>query len=144
MTQACTNCGGSFQPRPQIPNQTYCSSPSCQRARKLHWQQEKLRTDQHYRENQRDAQRAWFKRNPDYWPTYRSKRAQTQHKDQQALRHLQKSSLAKMDVSSLPSGLYRLRQIKDSSNEQAGCWLVELLPICLDCPCKKDACKERT
>ena len=41
----CACCGKPFEPRPQVPNQTFCSSPDCQRARKLRWQQDKLRAD---------------------------------------------------------------------------------------------------
>lgn len=72
MTRNCAHCGQPFQPRPQVPNQTYCSSAECQRARKLRWQQDKLRTDPDYRDNQRDAQRAWFARHPGYWRAYRA------------------------------------------------------------------------
>lgn len=45
MTRNCAHCGQAFQPRPQVPNQTYCSSPDCQGVRKLRWQQDKLRND---------------------------------------------------------------------------------------------------
>ncbi len=45
MPRNCAHCGQAFQPHPQVPNQTYCSSAECQRARKLRWQQNKLRTD---------------------------------------------------------------------------------------------------
>jgi len=45
MTRSCAHCGQPFQLRPQVPNQTYCASAECQRARKLRWQQDKLRTD---------------------------------------------------------------------------------------------------
>lgn len=72
MTRRCACCGQPFQPRPQVPNQTYCSSAECQRARKLRWQQAKLRADPDYRDNQRDAQRAWFDRHPGYWRAYRA------------------------------------------------------------------------
>lgn len=72
MTRRCACCDRPFEPRPQVPNQAFCSSPNCQRARKLHWQQDKLRTDPDYRDNQRDAQRAWFDRHPGYWRAYRA------------------------------------------------------------------------
>ena len=72
MTRRCACCGQPFQPRPQVPNQTYCSSAECQRVRKLRWQQAKLRDDPDYRDNQRDAQRAWFDRHPGYWRAYRA------------------------------------------------------------------------
>ncbi|RQS20724.1 hypothetical protein [Burkholderia sp. Bp8998] len=67
----CVCCGDVFVPRQQMPHQTYSSSLACQRARKRQWQREKLRTDSDYRDNQRDAQRAWLSQNPDYWRQYR-------------------------------------------------------------------------
>ena len=81
MTRICANCGTPFQPRPQVPNQAYCSSPKCQRARKLRWQQDKLRSDPLYRESQRDAQRAWLGRHPGYWVTYRARQSKTNKVD---------------------------------------------------------------
>ena len=53
MTRHCTCCGKPFEPRPQVPDQTFCSAPDCQRARKRQWQRAKLRSDPDYRINQR-------------------------------------------------------------------------------------------
>ncbi|MFZ1180506.1 MAG: hypothetical protein WAN92_03140 [Herbaspirillum sp.] len=136
MTRSCAHCGQPFQPRPQVPNQTYCSSAECQRARKLHWQQDKLRTDPDYRDNQRDAQRAWFDRHPGYWRAYRAANPDAA----EGHRNGAVNGLAKMDVSILTPGLYRLRRIPASSPEESDAWLVEITPVCLDCPCKKDVC----
>lgn len=36
-TKICACCGQAFEPRPQVPNQSYCSSPTCQRARRQRW-----------------------------------------------------------------------------------------------------------
>ena len=59
----CPCCGEVFQPRPQVQNQTYCSSPACQRERRQAWQRKKLQDNRFYRENRQDAQRAWRERN---------------------------------------------------------------------------------
>jgi hypothetical protein len=58
MTRRCICCDRPFEQRSQVPSQSFCPSPACQRARKLHWQQDKP----DYRDNQHDAQRAWFDR----------------------------------------------------------------------------------
>jgi hypothetical protein len=50
---------------------------------------------------------------------------------------------AKMDTSIPPTGLYRLRWIAAHSLAHKT-WLIEITPVCLDCPCKKDVCKEMT
>ncbi len=45
MVRHCTCCGKPFEPRPQVPDQAFCSSPNCQRARKRQWQRAKLQSD---------------------------------------------------------------------------------------------------
>lgn len=72
MPSKCAACGGSFEPRPQVPEQTYCGKPSCQQERRRRWKQAKQRTDPDYRDNQSRAQRTWSDRHPGYWRGYRS------------------------------------------------------------------------
>ncbi len=74
MTRHCACCGKPFEPRPQVPDQAYCSEPDCQRARKRQWQRAKIQSDPDYRINQRAAQLAWSQRNQNYWRTYRDDR----------------------------------------------------------------------
>ena len=149
-TKRCACCGQTFLPRPQAPNQTYCSLPECQRARKRQWQQSKLRTDPDYRGNQLDAQRAWFKRHPDYWRTYRDTHPEyaERNRDRQRVGGTgNNGTLAKMDAcrpTPLAPGLYRISPASGFDTSGDGILVVEIAPVCLDCPCKKDACKERT
>lgn len=125
-TCLCAHCGDAFKRRPQNPNQTYCSRPECQRARKRDWQKAKMQTDLDYRDNQRDAQKRWREKNPDYWKRWRS--AHPQYVERNRVNQRQRngkrlgddgegtkddaSGFAKMDASitamSLPSGTYRL------------------------------------
>lgn len=42
MTRRCAHCGKPFQPRPQVPNQTYCPSVECQRERAHRFTNEEL------------------------------------------------------------------------------------------------------
>lgn len=147
-TKHCACCGKPFQPRPQVPKQAYCASPECQRARKRQWQQGKLKTDADYRANQRGAQRAWQDRNPNYWRSYRE--THPEYAERNRNRQRQQSAggplggVAKMDASALPSGLYQIRTVRAAEHASGGTWVVEITPVCLDCPCKKDSCKERT
>lgn len=148
----CASCGQSFQPRPQVPKQAYCSSPKCQRARKLRWQHDKLQNDLDYQGNQRDAQRAWQKRNSEYWRNYRATHPEyaERNRNRQSAKpsNSKRPKVAKMDVSELPNGfpagLYRIRPITGSGPAKSGAWIAEITPMCLDCHCKKDACKEMT
>lgn len=151
-TKICMCCGQPFPPRPQVPDQTYCSSPPCQRERRQAWQRKKLQDDRFYRENQQDAQRAWRGRNPDYSHNYRAANPQyveknrNQQRSKPPLAH--KSDLAKMDPSiwptALPAGVYRVRPLQWEGASKIGAWIVEITPVCADCPCKTDACKDRT
>lgn len=142
----CVYCGDLFEPRPQTPDQTYCSSRTCQRARKREWQRKKLRTDSDYRDNQRDAQRAWLSRNPDYWRQYRRDHldyvasGRTRQRGQPFAAAV---SVAKMDVCIAPSGLYQLTPVSPPAGASTDSCLVEITPLCETCPRKMDACKER-
>lgn len=147
----CVCCGQSFEARPQVPNQSYCSDPACQQARRQLWQRNKMRTDPDYRENQRHSQRAWLERNPQYWRNYRG--ANPQYVDRNRIRQRKRDKrrqdidLAKMDESDflkwLP-GLYRIALVVGADAALDGSVIVELTPVCVDCLCKKDACKDRT
>jgi hypothetical protein len=112
-----------------VPNQAFCSTPDCQRARKRQWHQARLLGDPDYRENQLAAQRSWQARNPGYWRQYRGKHAQP----------APHAGVAKMDVSiALPAGLYRIRKSTITAPKSGEFWLIEVAPVCLTCPCKMD------
>jgi hypothetical protein len=111
----CKACGGCFSPRPQNPEQQFCSKRVCQRERKRRWQQRKRATDADYRDNQAQAGKRWAQAHPDYWRRYRrdhpdytaSNRALQRERDRR-----RRQNLAKMDASggktSLVSGRYWL------------------------------------
>ena len=141
----CTCCGQPFEPRPQVPDQAYCSSPNCQRARKRQWQRAKLQSDSDYRINQRAAQQAWSQRNQEYWRDYRDARpeyAQRNREQQRARDQSGNTGLAKMDVCDLPSGLYRITRHPAFPLENSDSWIVEITPVCVTCPCKMDVSRE--
>jgi len=133
----CAACGKSFSIRPQKPSQTYCSQPECQRVRRKKWQQEKLKSDSDYAENQARAQQAWSKRNAEYWKNYRTAHPDyvEQNRKMQHARNaratLEKGGqIAKMDVleerSELATGLYQLKQIDAAGIAKMDVWTVEL------------------
>jgi hypothetical protein len=110
----------------------------------LRWQQDKLRTDPDYRDNQRSAQRAWFDRHPGYWRAYRAANPDPVEPAQPLTGNGVGNDFAKMDASILPSGLYQLRRIDAESTGKTEGWLVEITPLAPIHPCKKDVCKEMT
>jgi len=69
MTQRCACCDKPFDPRPQVPDQAFCSAPDCQRARKRQWQRAKLPSDPDYRINQRADRVALARLCPETAPT---------------------------------------------------------------------------
>ena len=155
----CRHCEKPFQPRSQNLKQAYCSKPECQRARKRLWQQEKLKSDSDYRENQRQAQKRWQKHHPDYWKQYRANHPQyvahnreRQHDRNTWRRNLadviaaanDASMFAKMDASAgnipLSSGTYKLTSVdcKDGRVKDVFiCKISRLVDLTGDC-------KERT
>ena len=144
-TKHCACCGLHFVPRPQVPDQAYCSAPDCQRARKRQWQRSKLQSDPDYRINQRAAQQAWAQRNPDYWRNYRDARpdyAQRNREQQRSRDRSRDDDLAQMDVCDLPSGLYRITRHPAFQRENNTSWVVEITPVVVMCPCKMDVSRE--
>ena len=79
----CRYCGKTFRPRPQVPNQKYCSDRACQNARKRAWQKNRGNRDSDYRENQRSAQQRWAARNPDDWRRWREAHPAYQERNRQ-------------------------------------------------------------
>lgn len=67
----CPCCDTFFIPRNKL--QIFCSSPSCQRARKTLWQKRKIATDPEYKKDQNLANQKWLQNNPDYWKDYRNR-----------------------------------------------------------------------
>lgn len=141
MSKRCKACGQNFQHHPQVPQQAYCSAPSCQRERKRQWQRHKLQTDPDYQDNQARAQQAWSQRNPDYSRQYRDahpeyvKRNRDQQRERTAL--TKNPVVAKMDASisanPLPSGIYRLRLITNDKVAKMDVWTVEITVHACEC-----------
>lgn len=152
-SKLCACCGLSFQPVPQVPDQTYCSESACQRARRQRWYRQKLATDPDYLDNKRRTQRGWMDRNPDYWRQYRAEHPDYAQRNRQRAKVLSTEpiDLAKIDESNRPQvlkgGIYRITSVQTESSEKLGTWLVKISPICpadnCDGGCKGDACKDR-
>lgn len=138
MPRHCAGCSKTFEPRPQVPDQAYCSSPECQRARKRQWQKDKLRSDPDYQANQRAAQRAWSDRNGGYWRGWRQAQQTSAERDRassagnDAPLHASPgiaASHVKMDVSVLPRDLYWISLRPDLPGNNDGSWIVEITPV---------------
>ena len=149
----CKHCGKQFQPSRKT--QSYCSSQRCQRKRKSVWQRQKLSDDSDYREAQREAQKRWRKKHPDYWKNYRQRnpsytiRNRRSQRERNSKRRSQDTSesppIAKMDARpSLLSGTYCIIPFTMESREVIAKMdvrpeLVTIQPVIEN----KDDCKER-
>lgn len=135
----CKNCHRSFSPRPQNPDQQYCSEPACQRARKRIWQQRKLLADLDYHANQSAAQSCWKKKNPDYWRKYRERNPDyvVRNRERQLERNRRRRGqdtgqipIAKMDAStperSINPGRYLLSRVESSLIAKMDALIVEI------------------
>lgn len=115
----CACCHRQFRPCPRTPDQSYCSSPDCQRARRRLWQQAKRLDDPDYRENQAHAHRAWAARSPGYWRDYRASHPDyaMRNREQQRERRRQVGEIAVANMDALTpceplrSGVYRMTPV---------------------------------
>ena len=134
VSKPCKGCGEPFRPRPQCPNQSYCTKPGCQRERRRRWQQSKRATDSDYDDNQKRAQRAWNERHPEYWRGYRAGHPEYEERNrqQQQPRNARRGQgmIAKMDASTpvfpVPSGTYRLTPAGQAVIAKSDAWTVEI------------------
>lgn len=136
----CAHCNDLFTPAPQVPKQTYCSKPNCQKERRKQWQKNRLQSDPDYRANQSRAQKAWTEKNPDYWRELRQTGPDYGNSDpteQDFLdRELVEPSI-KMDSltgtqnlkKALFDGVFRLKVLAEPRNVKMDVWIVELSSI---------------
>ena len=130
----CESCGQEFRPHRQVPKQTYCSAPECQRERRRRWQQAKRHDDPDYLGNDSDYYKNWVAKNPDYWKKYRASHPDyADHNRQMQQTRNQKrreAKIAKVDASglfsSLSSGRYRLTSISADGIAKEDAWIVEI------------------
>ena len=134
-TRKCAACGIPFLPRPQVLQQRYCPAADCQRERRRRWQQQHLRSDADYRDNQARATAAWLKRHRDYWSRYRDTHTAytNRNRELQRARNHRRRSIAKMDLSGsqspLPSGIYTLKRKSRSGIAKMDVWTVQIVVL---------------
>ena len=136
MKRPCRCCGRLFAPRPNVPDQQYCSHRSCQNARRQKWRKEKLSSDSAYKANQHDAQRRWCEKNPDYWRNYRSSHPGYEQRNRQLQRDRNKKRTAirpeiakryaSKDGTAIKSGIYKIVPVEGAMIAKRYAYLVEL------------------
>lgn len=146
----CKNCHRVLNRNPRVKKQDYCGRASCQRARKRHWQTQKVQNDPDYRKNKKAAQDKWSEANPDYWKNYRQRnpkycaRNRLLQRDRDVKRRSRR--LAKMDAlkgenTIIPVSCYYLSPtVEDLAKMDALTQKFILIPACCK-DCAK-SCKE--
>lgn len=120
----CAGCHKLFHPRPQCPEQGFCSAPACQRERKRRWQKAKRAADTDYRDNDVQANRDWRDQHRGYWREYRRQHPEYVMRNREQQRERDRAArgnqvpaaptpdLANEDASilqfPLPTGTYRI------------------------------------
>ena len=120
----CAGCHKLFHPRPQCPDQAFCSAAACQRERKRRWQKARRASDADYRDNDVQANRHWRSQHRGYWREYRRQHPAyvLRNREQQRARDratrsdpavaTPRADLANEDASiarfPLPTGTYRI------------------------------------
>lgn len=112
----CAACNKLFKTRSQCPRQAYCARAECQRERRRRWQRAKRLSDPDYKYNQRNAQRAWTRRNPTYWRQYRKAHPQycERNRQKQMARIGSRVDAVLINLASarfsgtVPAGVYRI------------------------------------
>ncbi len=120
LANRCAACNRPFQTRSQCPRQAYCARTECQRERRRRWQRAKRLSDPDYKYNQRNAQRAWTRRNPAYWREYRRTHPQycERNRRQQLARSCSRTGTVLLTLPSthfsgaLPAGTYRIVRLR--------------------------------
>lgn len=129
----CAACGKLFAPRPQIPNQQFCSNQECQRERRRRTQAERRAHKPETRVNDAQYCRDWRINNPDYWKRYRATHPEYAERNRIQQRQRNKArknfDIAKDDVwPAYPfiGGLYRLSPVTLQKIANEAVWIVEI------------------
>lgn len=132
-TRSCAACGNLFVPRPQTPNQRFCSDHECQRERRRRTQVERRANNSETRVNDARYYRDWQIKNPDYWKRYRATHPEYAERNRIQQRQRNKaqknSDIAKDDVwPAYPfiGGLYRLSPVTPRVIANEAVWIVEI------------------
>ena len=90
----CEHCGLPFERYRNRKDQRYCGKPACQKARKAKWQRENLKNNPTYKAEQKQAQKDWCDKTPEYWKRYRKNhpKSEINNRIRQRIRNLKRRS----------------------------------------------------
>lgn len=133
LTRSCAACGKPFVPRPQIPNQRFCSDHECQRERRRRTQAERRANKPEGGANNAQYYREWRIKNPDYWkryrathPVYAERNRVQQRQRNKARKNLDIANEAVWPAHPFIGGFYRLSPVTRRKIANEAVWIVEI------------------
>jgi hypothetical protein len=136
----CRYCEKTFQLSKYQPRQSVCSQTECQKKRRSESRQQKLATEDEYRQVCLDSSRKWRASRPEYWKQYRERvpdsaarnREQQQSRDRkQRLVHLANNNSA-LDLKHSAASVWLLNSgagdLANNNSVSAQVWVIEALP----------------
>ena len=133
----CCHCHTLFIPADKHPHQKCCGRKKCVLAGRAKLQKKKMDEVPLYRENQKDANKNWLEKKPDYWKKYRKKNPDKTLKNRimQQVRNLKragtKPSAVRVNLDQLIAKMYLVNSAEPK--QQISLWLLsataEIKPI---------------
>jgi hypothetical protein len=133
----CRNCGCLFRICNKVKKHEYCHKKKCQRARKRKWQKQKMKSDEIYRKDQKEAQEIWVNNTPDYWNDYRRKNPKYAERNRQKQRKRNQARSAKPETESTLKPIAKMDALTHENKIISGKYA--LVPVKSDMIAKMDA-----
>lgn len=133
----CQNCGCLFEVCNKVKKHDYCNKKKCRRARKRKWQKQKIKNDETYRKDQKEAQEVWLNNNPDYWKDYRRKNLKYTEDNRKKQRKRNQIQRAESVTESISKPIAKMDALTHENNIISGKY--ELVPVGSDMIAKMDA-----
>lgn len=133
----CENCGCLFEVCTRVKKHEYCNKKKCQRARKRKWQKQKIKNDETYRKDQKEAQEVWLNNNPDYWKDYRRKNSKYTDRNRKKQRKRNQIRKAESATEPISKPIAKMDALTHENNIISGKY--ELIPVKSDMIAKMDA-----
>ncbi len=144
LMRRCKHCHCLFEVCNKVKKHEYCKKKKCQRAKKNKWQRDKIKNDENYRKDQKDANEVWLNKTPDYWKNYHHKNQNYSDRNRKK-QHIRNKSrrkkpvnqtIAKMDALSpennIISGKYKLVPVSSDLIAKMDTLIVEINDISSD------------
>ena len=137
LMRRCRHCGCLFEVCNKVKKHGYCNKKKCLRARKRKWQKQKIKNDETYRKDQKEAQEVWLNNNTDYWKDYRRKNLKYTERNRKKQRKRNQIQRAKSATEPILKPIAKMDALTLENKIISGKY--ELVPVGPDMIAKMDA-----